>query len=242
MPGLVRGWLNALLPRTSNDDVQHASLDSHSELFALKSSHLHARPLPPHLARTHLDDDDEASAFFVDERVPHKAVNFVLPLSGRWETFERFMLNYEQACLAPRDNTQLVVVLFENEHNNYQLVGSSSGGDARRQSELVRARFHALKSKYGLAQASLRLLVSNLNFSRSIGCEMGAAEFGTSELIFFVDVDIVFTREFLLRARLNTVEFKQVYYPIVYSEYDPDEPLNAIKVREQYFLFFEQYF
>ena len=79
-----------------------------------------------------------------------------------------------------------------------------------------------------------------MNFSRSIGCELGAALFDTNELIFFVDVDIMFTNEFLLRARLNTIEYKQVYYPIVFSEYDPDEPLNAIKVNKSllFYIFF----
>ncbi len=48
--------------------------------------------------------------------------------------------------------------------------------------------------------------------------------------MFFIDVDILFTSDFMLRARLNTIEFKQVYYPIVYSEYDPDDSIEAIKV------------
>lgn len=74
------------------------------------------------------------------------------------------------------------------------------------------------------------LIVNNTNFSRSIGCELGAAKFGPHDLIFFVDVDIMFSSDFLLRARLNTIEYKQVYYPIVYSEYDPDDVINAIRV------------
>ncbi len=49
-------------------------------------------------------------------------------------------------------------------------------------------------------------------------------------MLFFIDVDILFTSDFILRARLNTIEYKQVYYPIVYSEYDPDDSVEAIKV------------
>ena len=38
----------------------------------------------------------------------------------------------------------------------------------------------------------------------------------------------MFTKDFLLRTRLNTIENKQVYYPIVFSEYDPEETVDII--------------
>ena len=72
-------------------------------------------------------------------------------------------------------------------------------------------------------------------FSRSIGCELGAAKFQGNDLIFFVDVDMSFNQEFLFRARLNTIQYKQVYYPIVYSEYNPDKISEALKIKGKFF-------
>ena len=188
------------------------------------------------LAKTQSDVLSEH--FFIDKQLATKTINFVLPLTGRWEIFQRFLLNYERVCLETNENTNLVIVLFENEANNFQtMLDASISPNPMRQSELVHSLLNRLRLKYALTgEKSLKLLTSNLNFSRSIGCELGAALFDSDELIFFVDVDIVFSNEFLLRARLNTIEFKQVYYPIVFSEYDPDEPLNAIRVRT-YLLF-----
>ena len=62
---------------------------------------------------------------------------------------------------------------------------------------------------------------------------MGAGSFGLHELIFFVDVDIAFTGEFLLRARLNTVEYRQVYYPIVFSEYNPGRLRDSLRIKSR---------
>jgi len=63
---------------------------------------------------------------------------------------------------------------------------------------------------------------------------MGASLFGLHELIFFVDVDIAFTADFLLRARLNTIEYRQVYYPIVFSEYNPGRPKDSLRIKGKY--------
>jgi chondroitin sulfate synthase len=66
------------------------------------------------------------------------------------------------------------------------------------------------------------LIETKRNFSRSIGREMGAEIFSSDSLIFFIDVDVIFTRDFLFRVRLETIQNRQVYFPIVYSEFDPN--------------------
>lgn len=40
-------------------------------------------------------------------------------------------------------------------------------------------------------------------------------------ILFFVDVDIVFTVAALQRIRLNTIKGRSAYFPIVFSEFDP---------------------
>lgn len=151
-----------------------------------------------------LDED-----YYIDKLLTSKTIHFVLPLMGRVEIFKRFMLNYEKVCLESGENVKLAVVLFENggsklvrdEHNKRRLV---------KQSELIRRMFDELRKRYALDAHSLVLVVNGSDFSRSIGCELGAAQFPLRSLLFFVDVDISFTGDFLLRARLNTIEFKQV--------------------------------
>ena len=165
--------------------------------------------------------------FYVQKSLASKWINFVVPLTGRWEIFKRFMLNYERVCLQRGERTRLAVVLFENDAT----PRIRDDGVLRSQSELIRSMFSRLRAKYSQVdqQNDLLLVVNASAFSRSIGCELGAAQYSSDSLIFFVDVDIVFTIEFLLRARLNTIQFKQVYYPIVFSEYDPDDTLEAIR-------------
>lgn len=44
---------------------------------------------------------------------------------------------------------------------------------------------------------------------------------GQDDLLFFVDVDMVFSRASLERIRVNTIRGRQVYFPIVFSEFEP---------------------
>lgn len=166
-------------------------------------------------------------SFYVNKLIVSKTINFVLPLTGRWEIFTRFMNNFEDVCLKNKENAKLVVVLFETEET--KLIWDEISGTNLKQSDKIKKIFEQLNQKYSLVD-QLILVVKKDKFSRSIGCEIGAALFPSNQLIFFVDVDIYFTSDFLFRARLNTIEFKQVYYPIVFSEYDPDEPIEAIKI------------
>ena len=221
-PGLVRRWIDALLPNNENNES--------NSIQSKISNNMNQESVDLNLAR--VESDTPNQYFYIEKSLYQKTVNFVLPLTGRWEIFQRFLLNYEKVCLSSDGNTNLVIVLFENEFNDYQtMLDEAISPNKMRQSQFIQILLDNLKNKYSLINnKSLKLITSNLNFSRSIGCEMGAALFNSNELIFFVDVDIMFTNEFLLRARLNTIEFKQVYYPIVFSEYDPDDPINAIKV------------
>ena len=166
---------------------------------------------------------NKTSELIVKDIIKDKVINFVVPLAGRWETFKRFMMNYEDICLRTNENVKLVIVLFEDE-----ITDKVSG---LKQSKAIQKLFIQLMAKYGLKDGNrhLNLILSEGKFSRSIGCELGADTFSTNDLIFFIDVDIAFTSDFLLRARLNTIEYKQVYYPIVFSEYDPDDTINSIR-------------
>ncbi|KAL1454365.1 hypothetical protein WDU94_010634 [Cyamophila willieti] len=59
-------------------------------------------------------------------------------------------------------------------------------------------------------------------FSRAKALQIGASQVRPpNDLLFFVDVDILFTSAALQRIREHTLRMRQVYFPIVFSQYDP---------------------
>ncbi|XP_064426070.1 chondroitin sulfate synthase 1 isoform X1 [Mirounga angustirostris] len=134
-----------------------------------------------------------------------KKINILIPLSGRFDMFVRFMGNFEKTCLIPNQNVKLVVLLFN----------SDSNPDKARQVELMRD----YRIKY--PKADMQILPVSGEFSRALALEVGSSQFNNESLLFFCDVDLVFTTEFLQRCRANTVLGQQIYFPIIFSQYDP---------------------
>ena len=153
------------------------------------------------------------------KRAVDKVVNFIVTLSmSRWRTFERFMANFERVLLADANESsrfRLVVVLF----------AAATEERTVEEEERVESMFKQLRAKYSdsVNSDTLRLVVKKAPFARAVGCQLGADLLDSDdELLFFVDVDMIFTSDVLARIRLNTVQHKQVYYPTVFSEYTRD--------------------
>lgn len=136
-----------------------------------------------------------------------KIINFILPLSGRYQTFLRFLKNYEEVCLIRDQYTALVVVLFRNnkEKTDGKIIES----------------VEKLQLKY--PQSSLKVIPVKDDFARAMALEIGSAHCKDDErnILFYIDVDMVFRQETLVRIRRNTIRDQQVYFPIIYSEFDP---------------------
>jgi chondroitin sulfate synthase len=130
-------------------------------------------------------------------------VHFILPLAGRHETFSRFMDNFENTFLGEDgDAVALAIVLF------YEA----------RQTDQITERIATTRSRFPGTEIHLELMSGN--FSRGSGLQRGAALFERDALLVFIDVDFRIHRDVLRRVRLNTIKGRQVYYPIVYSEYN----------------------
>jgi chondroitin sulfate synthase len=130
-------------------------------------------------------------------------VHFILPLAGRHETFRRFMDNFEITFLArDGDTVALAIVLF------YEA----------RQTDQITERIATTRSRF--PNADIRLELMSGNFTRGGGLQRGAALFERDALLVFIDVDFRIHHDVLRRVRLNTIKGRQVYYPIVYSEYN----------------------
>ncbi|KAJ8398342.1 hypothetical protein AAFF_G00429120 [Aldrovandia affinis] len=141
-----------------------------------------------------------------DAREPKEAkVNVLVPLSGRYDVFARFMANFERVCLVPSQNVKLLVLLFSTDNDTERV----------RQTELVRE----YRAKYPRADMEIRSVAGP--FSRALALQVGSARFANDSLLFYCDVDLLFTADFLKRCRANTAPGQQTYFPIIFSQYDP---------------------
>ncbi|XP_076179933.1 chondroitin sulfate synthase [Ptiloglossa arizonensis] len=140
-----------------------------------------------------------------EDPVTAKIVHFILPLAGRHEVFQRFLQNYEEICLTSGEKTALLVVLYRHKTEN----------SYNRTIDLI----EQLKYKY--RSTSIDVLPVAGVFSRARALDLGVSKLRNDDLMFFVDVDIVFTGSALYRIRANTLLGRQIYFPVVFSQYDP---------------------
>lgn len=142
-----------------------------------------------------------------------KTIHFIVPLAGRYETLKRFLNNFDKVCLATGENVKLLVVLFKGPESE-----SHSDEDSV---QLI----DALSIKY--PSQELRVIRANGPFNRGLGLEIGSNAYSSDALLFFCDVDMIFTGGFLDRVRKATKKNRQVFFPIVYSQYDPRWVYNS---------------
>ncbi|KAG1679324.1 Chondroitin sulfate synthase 1 [Nymphon striatum] len=133
-------------------------------------------------------------------------VNILLPLFGRLETFQQFMKNYESVCLKNQQNTDLLILLF-NESDIDSVEYSNI-------TNLVKD----LSNKY--LSSSIRIQNIRGKFSRGLALVIGARLYSEDSLLVFLDVDMIFNVNFLDRVRKNTVQNHSAYFPIIYSQYN----------------------
>ncbi|KAH8236939.1 hypothetical protein KR038_000789 [Drosophila bunnanda] len=123
-------------------------------------------------------------------------IHVILPLAGRLHSFRSFLQMF--AKLEDR-RLELIVVYF----------GVTGLDQARRMA--------------GRSQRT-QFLALNETFSRAKALRLGAEYIkpaGEDVLLFMCDVDIMFTTRFLERCRWNASPGKKVYYPVVFSLYNP---------------------
>ena len=145
--------------------------------------------------------DDEIDTNRNDGRV-----NFVIPLYGRNDPFLRFVENFENVALKTKENVSFLVMFFRDGKNDVQY---------RETSQII----DNLKFKYG--NPNLRIIALSGSFQRAIALQKASHEFSKDALLFLVDIDCSFDQQLLYRIRQNTHQGKQVYFPIMFSQYDP---------------------
>lgn len=140
-------------------------------------------------------------------------IAFVLPLAGRFQTLQRFLKNYESVCLRhPETQTQLLVVLFDDS------------------STYLPSFYHELdrlKKTYRTSEINYTTVQGNFSRGVALNHAINSEHIQLNDILFFIDVDILFTQTTIERIRLNTILHQQVYLPIVFSEYAPNDSANS---------------
>ncbi|XP_053434655.1 chondroitin sulfate N-acetylgalactosaminyltransferase 1 [Nycticebus coucang] len=133
----------------------------------------------------------------------HTLINVIVPLAKRVDKFRQFMQNFREMCIQQDGRVHLTVVYFGKEEMNEVkgiLENTSKAANFR----------------------NFTFIPLNGEFSRGKGLDVGARSWkGSNVLLFFCDVDIYFTSEFLNTCRLNTQPGKKVFYPVLFSQYNP---------------------
>lgn len=130
-------------------------------------------------------------------------INLILPLSGRYKVFKRFLNMYEDACLKEAEFSKLYVILFRNERTPKEF-------------EMTVRLINQFNSKY---YDSIKVLQSNETFSRGRALQLGVDHLQDHDLMLFIDVDMIFSRTAIGRVRRNMAN-GSIYFPIVYSLYN----------------------
>ncbi|XP_041825885.1 chondroitin sulfate N-acetylgalactosaminyltransferase 1 [Melanotaenia boesemani] len=130
-------------------------------------------------------------------------INIIVPLSKRTDKFKQFMHNFREVCVRQDSRVHLTVVYFGKE-----------------QMDEVRNTLENTSREVNFKNYTLLQL--DEEFSRGRGLDVGARAWkGGNVLLFFCDVDIYFTADFLNTCRLNTQPGKKVFYPVLFSQYNP---------------------
>ncbi|EDW00448.1 GH11859 [Drosophila grimshawi] len=130
---------------------------------------------------------------------------FVLPIAGRLATFQRFLHTYERVCIEAESHCDLLVVIF---------------GPTDELTDHLRL-LNELRDRYIYKQ--INYIQRSGQFSRGVALDIAARSsyIQQQDIILFIDVDMVFGVETLQRVRMHTQRGRQVYLPIVFSQYDP---------------------
>ncbi|CAL4140045.1 unnamed protein product [Meganyctiphanes norvegica] len=135
-----------------------------------------------------------------------EVVNIIVPLKGRVSKYVTFLNHLISDVLPYDEDMTLTVVYFEDDF-------MQSAEEVTRE---TLASFPNFKWSF--------VPVNRKEFSRGYGLNVGvqhAEKENMGQLLFFCDVDVRMHPDFFQRCRSNTQLGQQVYYPVVFSLYNP---------------------
>jgi chondroitin sulfate synthase len=139
-------------------------------------------------------------------------IHMIVPVSGRLQTLKRLLTNFDHVVLRTNDsdlfNIHLYIILMETAEDSGERMSTIVDYIKKFLGNHLSSRIHLIE-------------VPNGNFTRGYARSYGASRFNDTDLLFFIDLDMVFTRDLFSRIRHRTIYNKQVYFPIIFSQYDP---------------------
>ena len=150
--------------------------------------------------------DIEESLYISNRLIDNEMINFVIPLFGRTTMLYRYMDTFKNSFLEHNENVSVLVMMYSEE-------GKSNT------SALINKAIEELSGEY--PDKAIRLIQRNGSFNRGVALEEASTYFQPNNLLVFLDVDCLVSKDILQQIRLNTKQGKQVYFSIMFSEYNP---------------------
>ena len=132
-----------------------------------------------------------------------RTVNIVVPLAGRLRNFQQFMINLKQNILSKQEPISILVIYFPQSNSSTQ--------------------HKEIFDNYNMTYRGCTFNWLELpgRFARARALQAAVEYYGENKLLFFADVDLSFTTDFLQRCRHNTVAKQQVYFPVMFKLFNP---------------------
>ena len=135
-------------------------------------------------------------------------VHLIMPVSKVADRLRKFLEKFKNDNL---ENVHLTLVSMSEKPK-------ASDGDVKK---LVEQIFQNSKI------SNINVIEVDEPFNRGRALNIGSNSLNRLSLIFFMDVDITFTKETLDRCRNNAKPDKSVWFPIVFNQYDPKIIING---------------
>ena len=164
------------------------------------------RPTKPEYHRTYVQQAFSKIQSIVKENSQNssRTVHFIVPLKGKLSEFQRLLESLRNAFLTTGEEIAVLVIYFPENSFPKKHIDT----------------FNKFQSDY--PGTKFRWVNITGKFNRAKALQKGAEYFGDNSLLFFCDVDLVFKKEFVHHCRDNTIKDKQVYFPIMFSQYNPE--------------------
>lgn len=129
-------------------------------------------------------------------------IDIVLPLSGPFKSFERFMKNLEGTLRKPHEIGRMLIVFF-------------------RQVSSLKPKFKSLFDSYKKKFPGTKFVWLEVDgvFDSSVALQTAMKYFSNeNNLLFLTEIDVFFDLDFLQRCRHNT-EAGKIYFPVSFGAY-----------------------